>query len=36
MSTRKEKDLLGEIEVEKDCYYGIHTQRAINNFQISI
>ena len=35
MSTRKEIDLLGELEIENDLYYGIHTQRAIDNFKIS-
>jgi len=33
--TRKEKDVLGEIEVPTDAYWGINTQRAIENFQIS-
>ena len=32
---RKEKDLLGELDVPKDVYWGINTQRAINNFKIS-
>lgn len=32
---RIEKDLLGELEVPADAYYGIHTQRALDNFQIS-
>lgn len=32
---RIEKDLLGELEVPADAYYGIHTQRALNNFKIS-
>jgi len=32
---RIEKDLLGELQVPKDAYWGIHTQRAINNFSIS-
>ena len=32
---RKEKDILGEIEVPADAYYGINTQRAIRNFRIS-
>lgn len=32
---RKESDLLGELEVPKDAYYGVQTQRAINNFNIS-
>ena len=35
MQTRKETDLLGEIELPDQLYYGIHTQRAIDNFQIS-
>jgi len=32
---RIEKDVLGELEVPKDAYWGINTQRAIQNFQIS-
>ncbi|NIQ04682.1 MAG: class II fumarate hydratase [Candidatus Korarchaeota archaeon] len=32
---RKEKDVLGEVNVPKDAYWGVSTQRAINNFQIS-
>lgn len=35
MKLRKEIDLLGELEISSDSYYGIHTQRAINNFNIS-
>lgn len=35
MKTRKEIDLLGEMEIPNDLYYGIHTQRAIDNFKIS-
>lgn len=35
MKTRIEADLLGEMEIQQDLYYGIHTQRAIDNFQIS-
>ncbi|MGC5629412.1 aspartate ammonia-lyase [Georgenia sp. Z1344] len=35
MSTRTEDDLLGSVEVPSDAYYGIHTQRAIENFRIS-
>ncbi|WP_236027145.1 aspartate ammonia-lyase [Gelidibacter pelagius] len=35
MKTRIEEDLLGELEIDDDVYYGIHTQRAINNFKIS-
>jgi aspartate ammonia-lyase len=32
---RIERDLLGELEVPTEAYWGIHTQRAINNFTIS-
>ena len=32
---RIEKDVLGELKVPKDVYWGINTQRAINNFRIS-
>jgi len=32
---RIEKDLLGELEVPEDVYWGINTQRALKNFQIS-
>ena len=32
---RIESDLLGELSVPEMAYYGIQTQRAINNFQIS-
>lgn len=32
---RVEEDLLGEMEIPNDCYYGVHTMRAIDNFQIS-
>ena len=35
MSTRTEEDLLGTAEVPADVYYGIHAQRAKDNFQIS-
>lgn len=35
MKTRKEKDTLGEVKVPKDAYWGINTQRAVENFQIS-
>jgi aspartate ammonia-lyase len=34
-STRVERDLLGELEVPADAHYGIQTQRAINNFNVS-
>lgn len=33
--TRTEKDLLGTLEIPANSYYGIHAQRAINNFKIS-
>ena len=33
--TRKEVDLLGEMEVSNEHYYGIHTLRAMDNFRIS-
>lgn len=32
---RIESDLLGEIEVPAEAYYGVHTLRAVENFQIS-
>jgi fumarate hydratase class II len=32
---RLEKDLLGAIEVPADVYWGINTERALRNFQIS-
>ncbi len=32
---RVEKDLLGEKYIPKDVYWGIHTQRALENFQFS-
>jgi aspartate ammonia-lyase len=33
--TRTEHDFLGSSEVPANAYWGIHTQRAINNFHIS-
>ena len=33
--TRKEKDLLGEREIPIEHYFGIQTQRALENFSIS-
>lgn len=33
--TRIEKDLLGSKEVPINSYYGIHTVRALENFNIS-
>jgi aspartate ammonia-lyase len=35
MTTRTEHDLLGAMEVPADAYYGIHTARAMANFQLS-
>lgn len=35
VSTRKERDSLGEKELPDDVYYGIQTQRAIENFPVS-
>ena len=32
---RIEKDLLGELKVPDDAYWGINTQRALQNFEIS-
>lgn len=32
---RKEHDMLGTMEIPKDSYTGIHTQRALQNFAIS-
>lgn len=34
-AVRTEVDLLGTHEIPADAYYGIHAQRAIENFQIS-
>ncbi len=35
MKYRKETDSLGQIAVPADAYYGVQTQRAVDNFQIS-
>ena len=35
MEYRTEKDSLGELQVPKEAYYGIQTQRAVVNFPIS-
>ena len=35
MEFRIEKDVLGEKKVPKEVYWGINTQRAIENFKIS-
>jgi aspartate ammonia-lyase len=32
---RIEKDSLGEVKVPADVYYGVQTQRAVDNFPIS-
>lgn len=32
---RIESDLLGELQVPQEAYYGVQTQRAINNYRIS-
>src|SRR5689334_9516373 len=32
---RKEKDSLGELNVPVSAYYGVQTQRAVDNFPIS-
>ncbi len=32
---RLEHDLLGELEVPESAYWGVHTARAVNNFNIS-
>lgn len=34
-ATRLEHDLLGEMDVPEDVYYGVHTARAIANFPFS-
>ncbi|MDA3846107.1 MAG: lyase family protein, partial [Vallitaleaceae bacterium] len=31
---RIEKDSLGEVSIEKNVLYGIHTKRALDNFQV--
>ncbi len=35
MTTRIEKDPLGELAVPQDAYWGVQTQRAVQNFPIS-
>lgn len=35
MKTRTENDSLGSIKVPTEVYWGIHTQRAIENFRVS-
>jgi len=34
-AVRKESDLIGELEIPANVYYGVQTQRAVNNFDIS-
>ena len=34
-STRIETDLIGDLEVPLQAYYGVQTQRAVDNFEIS-
>ena len=35
MDYRVESDLLGELKVPAEAYYGVQTQRALNNYKIS-
>lgn len=35
MNTRTESDLIGDLEIPEDAYYGVQTQRALENFRIS-
>lgn len=35
MDYRREHDLLGELDVPAQAYYGIHTVRAVRNFSVS-
>ncbi|MBR8462588.1 aspartate ammonia-lyase [Campylobacter sp. faydin G-24] len=35
MSTRKEHDFIGELEISNDVYYGVQTFRALENFHMS-
>src|SRR5262245_4596898 len=35
MTTRTEKDSLGDRQIPADAYYGVQTDRAIENFPIS-
>jgi aspartate ammonia-lyase len=36
METRREHDLLGELDVPASAYWGIHSQRAVANFPITL
>ena len=35
MEYRTEKDSLGEVRVPGDAYFGVQTQRAVENFPVS-
>src|SRR5215203_2726192 len=35
VATRREHDLLGEVDVPAQAYWGVHTLRAVENFPIS-
>jgi len=35
VTTRREHDLLGELDVPSDAYWGVHTMRAVENFPIT-
>ncbi|MBP1680388.1 MAG: aspA1 [Proteobacteria bacterium] len=35
MSTRIEHDLIGDKEISNECYYGVQTARAVENFHIT-
>jgi aspartate ammonia-lyase len=35
VSTRVEHDLIGDLEVPAEAYWGVHTKRALENFPIT-
>jgi aspartate ammonia-lyase len=35
VATRREHDLLGEVDVPAQAYWGVHTLRAVENFPIT-
>ncbi len=35
VETRREHDLLGEVDVPAEAYWGVHTKRAVENFPIT-
>ena len=35
MRTRIEHDLIGDKEISNECYYGVQTARAMENFHIT-